>query len=64
MHPRITNHSAETFDVPRFGFESAGALERINEYSGNVVSPALYIAFAAFKQACPNPPFLDFGGER
>jgi hypothetical protein len=34
MRPRITNKSTRTFDVFRFGFESAGALGFDNEYSG------------------------------
>lgn len=64
MHLRITNNPTRTYDVLRLGFESAGALERFNEYSGNAVAPALYIAFAVLKQACPIPPLLDVGGER
>jgi hypothetical protein len=55
MRLRITNFSAKTPDVHRFGFESAGALERDNEYSGLAVAPALYIAFAAPKHAHPVP---------
>jgi hypothetical protein len=46
MRPRITNISAKTFDVYRFSFDSAGALEFDNEYSGCAVRPAHYIAFA------------------
>jgi hypothetical protein len=38
--------STQTFDVHRFGFESAGALGFVNEYSGYAVTPAPYIAFA------------------
>ena len=34
MHPLTTNRTAPTRDVHRFGFESAGALEIVNEYSG------------------------------
>ncbi len=34
MHPLTTNKTAPTLDVLRFGFESAGALEIANEYSG------------------------------
>jgi hypothetical protein len=55
MHLRITNYSAKTSDVHRFDFEFAGALERDNEHSGLAVAPALYIAFAAPKQAHPVP---------
>ena len=46
MRPRITNILAETLDVHRFSFESAGALGFDNEYSGFAVLPAHYIAFA------------------
>ena len=53
MHPWITNSFLQTFDVYRFGFESAGALALDNEYSGFAVPPAHYIAFAERKQACP-----------
>ena len=56
MRLRITNFSAKSPDDHRFGFESAGALERDNEYSGLAVTPALsYIAFAAPKHAHPVP---------
>ena len=34
MHPQTTNKVTQTRDVHRFGFESAGALELDNEYSG------------------------------
>jgi len=34
MHPQTTNKLTQTRDVHRFGFESAGALELVNEYSG------------------------------
>ena len=37
MHPRTTNITPGTQDVYRFDFESAGALEITNEYSGLVV---------------------------
>jgi hypothetical protein len=40
MHPLTTNITAPTRDVHRFGFESAGALEIVNEYSGLAVAPA------------------------
>ena len=46
MRPRITNILAETFDVHRFSFESAGAPGFDNEYSGFAVLPAHYITFA------------------
>jgi len=36
MHPRTTNMLTQTRDVHAFGFESAGALELDNEYSGRV----------------------------
>jgi hypothetical protein len=49
MHPQITNKSDSTFDVLRFSFESAGALEFNNEYSGCAVKPAHYIAFAELR---------------
>ena len=47
---RITNISTPTFDVFRFSFESAGALEIVNEYSRYVVIPDCVIAFAELKQ--------------
>lgn len=53
MRLRITNFSAKSSNDHRFGFESVGALERDNEYSGLAVAPALYIAFAAPKHAHP-----------
>jgi len=34
MHPQTTNKMTQTCDVYRFGFESAGALELVNEHSG------------------------------
>ena len=40
MFPRTTNISAKTPDVHEFTFESAGALEFTNEYSGLAVAPA------------------------
>ena len=46
MRPRITNISTQTFDVHSIGFEPAGALGFVNEYSGSAVTPAPYIAFA------------------
>jgi hypothetical protein len=49
MHLRITNKSAKTLDVYPFIFESAGALEFDNEYSGCAVKPAHYIAFAELR---------------
>jgi hypothetical protein len=35
MHPLTTNILELTFDVYGFAFESAGALEIANEYSGH-----------------------------
>jgi hypothetical protein len=49
MRPWITNMSAKTLDVFRFSFESAGALEFANEYSGCAVQTAHYIAFAELR---------------
>jgi hypothetical protein len=49
VRPRITNSRATTFDVHCISFESAGALEFDNEYSGIAVTPAHYIAFAELK---------------
>jgi hypothetical protein len=40
MHPLTTNIPTPTRDVYGFGFESAGALEIDNEYSGLAVAPA------------------------
>ena len=57
MRPRITNISTLTFDVRRFNFESAGALEFVNEYSGLAARSAHYIAFAELKHARPIPAF-------
>ena len=53
MRLLITNISAKTPDDHRFDFESTGPLERENEYSGLAVTTALYIVFAAPKQAHP-----------
>ena len=44
MHPRATNICARARDDYRFGFELAGALEFVNEYSGLAVSPAPILA--------------------
>ena len=49
MRPWITNIRALTFDVHCISFESAGALEFDNEYSGIAVITAHYIAFAELK---------------
>ncbi len=49
MHLQITNKSAKTLDVYCFSFESAGALEFDNEYSGCAVQPAHYIDFAELR---------------
>ena len=38
MHPLTTNKLGLTFDVYRFAFGSAGALEIANEYSGMPIS--------------------------
>ena len=38
MHPPTTNRFLQTYDVYSFGFESAGALEIVNEFSGLAVS--------------------------
>ncbi len=51
MHPQVTNKLARTHDVYRFGFESAGALEFVNEYSGLAECTGCYIDFAELK-AC------------
>jgi hypothetical protein len=56
MRPRITNISTLTFDVHRFSFESAGALEFVNEYSGLATRSAHYIAFVELKHARPIAP--------
>ena len=40
MHPQTTNKTTQTRDVYRFGFESAGALEFDNEYSGFAIVSA------------------------
>jgi len=43
MHPLTTNNSAPTLDVQPVGFESAGALEITNEYSGLAETPDKWI---------------------
>ena len=51
MHLRITNNSTPTVDVLRISFESASALEIVNEYSGLPSNRLRYIiAFAELKQ--------------
>jgi len=45
MHPRSTNISTQTCDVHCFGFESTGALELDNEYSGFAAEPAHLYCF-------------------
>jgi len=55
MRLRITNISTLTFDVYGFSFESVGALEFANEYSGLATRSAHYIAFAELKHARPMP---------
>jgi hypothetical protein len=52
MRPRITNSHIPTSDVHRVRFESTGALEFVNEYSGFAVRPLSYIAFAELEHAC------------
>ena len=44
MRPRTTNICARTSDDYGFGFESAGALEFVNEYSGLAVASAPILA--------------------
>jgi hypothetical protein len=56
MRPRITNIPTLTFDVHRFSFESAGALEFVDEYSGLATLSAHYIAFVELKHARPIAP--------
>jgi len=51
MHLLTTNKFTPTRDVYRFGFESAGALEITNEYSGLAVAPAHLYCFRR-SQAC------------
>ena len=51
MHPQTTNSLAPTSDVYCFGFESAGALEIPNEYSGLAVIPA-HLYYLRRSQAC------------
>ena len=53
MRLRITNINEQTCDVHKLSFESAGALEFVNEHSGFAVAPAHYIAFAELKLARP-----------
>jgi hypothetical protein len=51
LHRQATNIPTQTCDVHRFGFELAGALELLNEYSGNAAWSALYIDFAELGHA-------------
>jgi hypothetical protein len=52
MRLQITNESTQTFDVSRFGFESAGALGFVTNTQGSPLAPALYIGFAEPEHAC------------
>ena len=63
LRPRITNTNDRTFDDHHLSFESAGALEFVNEYSGFAVAPAHYIAFAELKHARPATLRYHCGGE-
>ena len=49
--PADYEYSTQTYDVYRFGFESAGALEVTNEHSGLVVAPTHLYCFRR-SQAC------------
>ncbi len=51
--PADYEYLPQTRDVYRFGFESAGALEFVNEYSGLAECTGCYIDFAELKHACP-----------
>jgi len=53
MHPLTTNSFLQTYDVHSFGFESAGALEIANEYSGLAVAPAHLYWLRRSQAACP-----------
>jgi len=55
MHPLTTNKLGLAFDVYRFTFESAGALEIVNEHSGLAVAPAHLYRFRRSQAACPTP---------
>jgi hypothetical protein len=61
MHPLTTNISPPTCDVHRFGFESAGALEIINEYSGLAVAPAHLYCFRRSQAGMPHTFNLAHG---
>src|SRR6266513_1737003 len=63
MRLRITNIYEQTCDVHKLSFESAGALEFVNEYSGFAVAPAHYIAFAELKHARPAELLYHCGSE-
>ena len=63
MHPQTTNSLAPTSDVHRFGFESAGALEIANEYSGLAVLPA-HLYYLRRPQACMSPYGANIGTNR
>jgi hypothetical protein len=51
LHRSVTNIPTQTSDVRRFGFEPAGALELLNEYSGLAEQSARYIGFAELEHA-------------
>lgn len=53
-HPRTRNICAITHDVYRFTFESAGALEITNEYSGLAVTPAHLYRFRRSQAYMPH----------
>jgi hypothetical protein len=63
LRPRITNTNERTFDDHYLSFESAGALEFVNEYSGFAVAQAHYIAFAELKHARPAALLYHCGSE-
>lgn len=54
MHPLATNICARTYDVHRFTFEPAGALETTNEYSGLAVIPAHLYCFRRSQAGMPH----------
>ena len=54
MHQQATNMYTQTQDVYRFGFESAGALEFVNEYSGLAALSAHLYCFRRTQECMPN----------
>jgi hypothetical protein len=59
--PADYEYSTQTRDVYRFGFESTGALEFINEYSGLAVVPAAILASRSSSRHVPGRGIYHLG---